>query len=119
MESNSIIEKQEKSEPMLENDSLLQRIRFQQAGSVLEQLKCIEFVQSIILNESDPVNAVVPVADFWQMIQIVGDELPEELSPVVQRETLLGILESAVIQKPTHDIITIRDTVKNSISSAD
>ncbi len=119
MESNSIIEKQEKSEPMLENDSLLQRICFHQAGSVHEQLNCIEVVQSIVLNESDPVNAVVPIWDLWQMIQVVGDEIPEELSPAVQRETLLGILESAVTQKPTHDIITIRDTVKNSILSAD
>ncbi len=119
MESNSIIEKQEKSEPMPENDSLLQRIRFQQADTVQEKRNCIEVVQRIISNESDPVNAAVPVSDLWQMIQAAGDDIPDELSPAAQRESLLHILDSAVIQKPTHDIITVRDIVRNSVHSAD
>lgn len=113
MEPNSIIGKQEKSEPMPENDSLLQRIRFQQADTVQEQLDCIEVVQRIISNESDPVNAVIPVSDLWQMIHVASD-IPEELSPAAQRKSLFQILDSAVIQKPTHDIISIRNEIRDS-----
>ncbi|MCD4706248.1 MAG: tetratricopeptide repeat protein, partial [Candidatus Sabulitectum sp.] len=47
-ESNSLIKKQEKPEPIPENDSLLQRIHFEKADTLEEKLSCIRSVQEII-----------------------------------------------------------------------
>ncbi|MEN8208063.1 MAG: tetratricopeptide repeat protein, partial [Candidatus Fermentibacteria bacterium] len=113
LESNSLIEKQEKSDEMPENVSLLQRIRFERAETLEEKLSCIRNVQNIISGASDPVSIVVPVHDLWEMIQISGDDLPKELSPAVIREELIQILNRAVEEKPTHDIISIRDKLRN------
>jgi len=55
-ESNSLLEKQEKSEPIPDNDSLLQRIRFENAETLKEKLNCIRSVQKIISQASDPVS---------------------------------------------------------------
>ncbi|MCK5131786.1 MAG: tetratricopeptide repeat protein [Candidatus Sabulitectum sp.] len=114
LESKSIIEEQEKSDALLENDSLLQRINFENATDVNEQLNCIRCVQEIISKESDPVSIVTPVYDLWEMIQISGENLPAELSPSVMRKSLLKVLDRAVAEKPTFDIITVRDNVRGS-----
>jgi len=112
-ESNSLIEKQEKSEAMPENDSLLQRIRFENAENPEEKLNCIRTVQEIITGASDPVSIVLPVLDLWEMVQVSGDDLPEELSPEVLRERLVEILDRAVEEKPAQDIISIRDEIRS------
>jgi len=113
-ESNALIEKQEKSEAMPENDSLLQRIRFENADNLEEKLNCIRSVQDIISGASDPVSIVTPVYDLWKMIQIPGEDMPEDLSPAVLRMELVRILDEAARVKPTHDIITIRDEIRDS-----
>ncbi len=113
-ESNSLIEKQEKSEAMPENDSLLLRIRFENAETLEEKLSCIVSVQDIISGASDPVSIVTPVYDLWKMIQIPGEDMPKNLSPAVLRKELVKILDEAARVKPTHDIITVRDEIRNS-----
>ena len=118
-ESNSLIEKQEKSEAMPENDSLLQKIRFENTESLEEKLSCLRAVQEIISRACDPVSIVLPVHDLWEMVQISSDDLPEELSPVVLREELVQILDRAVEEKPTHDIISIREDLMGSDATCD
>ncbi len=113
-ESNSLIEKQEKSEAMPENNSLLQRIRFENAETLEEKLDCIRSVQEIISIASDPVSIVIPVHDLWQMIQIPGDDMPEELSPAIISKDLVQILDRAAEEKPTYDIISLRDEIRNN-----
>ncbi len=112
-ESNSLIEEQEKSEALLENDSLLQRIRFENAETIEEKLNCIRSVQEIISKASDPVSIVIPVHDLWEMVQNPGDDIPEELSPAILRKELVRILDGAAEEKPTYDIISIRDEIRN------
>ncbi len=113
-ESNSLIKEQEKPEAMPENDSLLQRIRYENADTLAEKLDCIKNVQDIISQASDPVSIVIPIHDLWKMIQVSGDDIPEELSPAVLRKELLIILDRAAEEKPTHDIISIRDEIRNN-----
>ncbi|MCK5787366.1 MAG: tetratricopeptide repeat protein, partial [Candidatus Sabulitectum sp.] len=88
-ESISLIKQQEKSEAMLENSSLLQRIHFMNASTPLEKLKCIRTLQKMIFLESDPLGVVVPIHDLWNMILLYGDDLPEDLTPVVLGKPLL------------------------------
>jgi tetratricopeptide (TPR) repeat protein len=114
-ESNSLIEKQEKPEPILENDSLLQRIRFERAGTFNEKLDCIRNVQKIISNAPDPVSTAIPVYDLWQMIQTPGNDIPEELSPAVLKKELVRTLDKAVKEKPSYDIISMRNEIRNNI----
>ena len=111
-ESNSLIEKQEKSEAMPENDSLLQRIRFERAETLEEKLDCIRSVRHIISEESDPVGKAIPAKDLWKMVLACGEDIPEELSPAVLKEELIEILDVAANEKPTHDIISIRDEIR-------
>ena len=113
-ESNSLIEKQEKPEPILENDSLLQRIRFERAGILDEKLDCIRSVQEIISNAPDPVSATIPIYDLWQMIQTPGNDIPEELSPAVLKNELVKTLDEAVKEKPSYDIISMRNEIRNN-----
>ncbi len=112
-ESNSLIGKQEKSEAMPENDSLLLRIRFENAENFEEKLDCIRSVREIISGASDPVSIVLPMYDLWEMLKISSDDLPEKLSPAIMREELLRILDEAAEEKPTYDIISIRDEIRN------
>jgi len=112
--SNSLIEKQERPEVMPENDSLLQRIRFENAENLEEKLKCIRSVQDIISVTSDPVSIVLPVHDLWQMIQFPDVVIPEELSPAVLKNGLVNILDEAVEKLPFHHIIAMRDEITNS-----
>ncbi len=112
-ESNSLIKEQEKPEAMPENDSLLQRIRFENAETLEEKLNCIRSIQKIISEASDPVSIVVPAHDLWQLIQIPGDDIPEEFSPAILREELVDILDRAAREKPTYDIISMRDEIRN------
>ncbi len=111
--SNSLIKEQEKPEPMPENDSLLQRIRFENAETLEEKLNCIRSVQEIISEASDPVSIVIPVHDLWKMVQTPGNDIPEELSPTVLRKELVKILDEAAREKPTYDIISLRDEIRN------
>ncbi|MCK4505864.1 MAG: tetratricopeptide repeat protein, partial [Candidatus Aegiribacteria sp.] len=113
-ESNSLIKEQEKPEAMPENDSLLQRIRYENAETLEEKLNCIRSVQEIISEASDPVSIVIPVHDLWKMVQTSGDHMPEELSPAALRKELVKILDGAVKEKPTYDIISIRDEIRNN-----
>ncbi len=112
-ESNSLIKEQEKPEPMPENDSLLQRIRYENAEALEEKLSCIRSVQKIISESSDPVSIVIPVHDLWEMVQVSGDDIPEELSPAVLREKLVKILDRAAEEKPAYDIISLLDEIRN------
>ncbi|MCK5787287.1 MAG: tetratricopeptide repeat protein, partial [Candidatus Sabulitectum sp.] len=88
-ESISLIEKQEKSDSMLENDSLLQRIYYENASTVPEKLECIRAVHGMIMAESDPLSVVIPIHDIWNMIQLTEDDLPEEFTPAVLGKPLL------------------------------
>ncbi|MCD4848746.1 MAG: tetratricopeptide repeat protein [Candidatus Aegiribacteria sp.] len=112
-ESNSLIKEQEKPEAMPENDSLLQRIRFENAETLEEKLDCIRSVKAIISEASDPVSIIIPAHDLWQMIQIPGDDIPEKLSPAILRKELVDILDRAAMAKPTYDIISMRDEIRN------
>ncbi|MCK5064679.1 MAG: tetratricopeptide repeat protein, partial [Candidatus Fermentibacteraceae bacterium] len=68
-ESNSLLEKQEHSEPLPENDSLLQRIRFETAETIEEKFNCIQCLHEMISQSKDPVGIVIPVHDLWKMLK--------------------------------------------------
>jgi len=112
LESNTLIENQEKPEPLPENDSLQQRIHFDTAGTAAEKLNCIRSLHKMISQTEDPVSNVIPVNDLWEMLKIPIDDLPEEFSHAVIRNEFIRILDRAALDKPTYEIISIRDKIK-------
>ncbi|MCK5065080.1 MAG: hypothetical protein KAQ97_07345, partial [Candidatus Fermentibacteraceae bacterium] len=92
--------------------SLLQRIRFETAETIEEKFNCIQCLHEMISQSKDPVGIVIPVHDLWEMLKIPLDNMPEEISPTVLRNEFIKILDRAAEEKPTHDIISIRDEIK-------
>ncbi len=103
----------ENLEALPENYSLLQRIYFRKANTKEESLDCIRKVQKLVADQTNPVSAAVPASDLWQLLHEFGDNLPEDLSLPVQYNILKPLLDKAAREKPTHDIISIRDEITN------
>ena len=103
-----------KSEPLLENDSLLLRIRFETAEANEDKFSCIRSLYRLISQAEDPLSIVIPVYDLWKMLKIPMDDMQEDISRRTLRNEFITILDRASVEKPTHDIISIRDEIKGN-----